>query len=134
MRSTAPPRERAVAVKRWLTGAVLLATATVGFAANLDFLRNTPITYMWNTDRKSLNAAAQNALNTKKDGESLSWSNAGTGNPVSITGSITPHDTSTNGPRTCRKATLVLNAKGQTQTWTPTVCKEGSEPWKILKQ
>ncbi|HTI16389.1 MAG TPA: hypothetical protein VL598_01860, partial [Trinickia sp.] len=86
MRSTAPPRERAVAVKRWLTGAVLLATATVGFAANLDFLRNTPITYMWNTDRKSLNAAAQNALNTKKDGESLSWSNAGTGNPVSITG------------------------------------------------
>jgi surface antigen len=89
---------------------------------------------MRDPDRKALNEAAQTALNTKKDGESLTWSNAGTGNPVSVAGTVTPHDTTKNGSRTCRKATLVATAKGQTQTWTPTVCKENGGPWKIIRQ
>ncbi|WP_232624439.1 RT0821/Lpp0805 family surface protein [Paraburkholderia ginsengisoli] len=118
----------------WLAGAALLAGATPGHAANLNFLKDTPVSYMKEADRKALNDAAQVALEKKQDGESLKWSNAGTGNSVSITGTITPHDTSKQGDRTCRKATLVAMAKGQTQSWTPTVCKNGSGPWKILKQ
>jgi surface antigen len=118
----------------WIAGAALLAGATVGQAANLNFLKDTPISYMKDADRKALNEAAQIALETKQDGESLKWSNAGTGNSVSITGTITPDSTSKKGDQTCRTATLVAIAKGQTQSWTPTVCKQGSGPWKILKQ
>jgi surface antigen len=119
---------------RCIVGAALLVGATCGHATNLNFLKDTPISYMKDADRKALNNAAQVALETKKDGESLEWSNAGTGNSVSITGTVTPHATTKEGDRTCRTATLVAIAKGQTQSWTPTVCKQGSGPWKILKQ
>jgi surface antigen len=117
-----------------MVAAALLAGATLGHASNLNFLKNTPISYMKDGDRKALNDAAQVALETKKDGESLEWSNAGTGNSVSITGTVTPHATTKEGNKTCRTATLVAIAKGQTQSWTPTACKEGSGPWKILRQ
>jgi surface antigen len=120
--------------QRGIAGVALLACATLGHAANLNFLQDTPISYMKDADRKALNDAAQVALETKKDGESLAWSNAGTGNSVSIQGTVTPHDTSKDGDRTCRTTTLVAMAKGQTQSWTPTVCKQGSGPWKILRK
>lgn len=114
--------------------ATLLVGVTFCHATNLNFLKDTPITYMRDADRKALNHAAQIALETKEDDESFPWSNAGTGNPVSISGTITPHGTTKQGDRTCRTATLVAIAKGQTQSWTPTVCKQGSGLWKILKQ
>lgn len=118
----------------WIAGAALLPGATLSHASNLNFLRNTPITYMRAADRQALNSAAQVTLDTKKDGESLNWSNAGTGNPVSISGTVTPQSTTKEGDKTCRTVTLVANAKGQTQSWTPTACKQGSGPWKILRQ
>ncbi|HEY2019961.1 RT0821/Lpp0805 family surface protein [Paraburkholderia sp.] len=111
-----------------------MAGAASSQAANLNFLKDTPITYMRDADRKALNAAGQNALETGKDGETFRWSNAGTGNPVVIGGTVTPHDTTKQADRTCRRATLVATAKGQTQSWTPTVCKTGDGPWKILRQ
>ena len=73
-------------------------------------------------------------LETGKDGESFRWSNAGTGNPVQIGGTVTPHDTTKEGERSCRRVTLVATAKGQQQSWTPTACKTGDAPWKILRQ
>jgi surface antigen len=119
---------------RCIVGAALLVCATFGQATNLNFLKDTPVSYMKDADRKALNQAAQVALETRKDGESLEWSNAGTGNSVSITGTVTPQTTTKEGDRTCRTATLVAMAKGQTQSWTPKVCKQGSGPWKIIKQ
>jgi surface antigen len=119
---------------RWIAGAMLLAGTTFSHAANLNFLKDTPVSYMKEADRRALNEAAQIALETKKDGESLPWSNAGTGNSVQITGTITPHDTPMSGDKSCRTVTLVAIAKGQTQSWTPTVCKQGSGPWKIIRQ
>ncbi|WP_246217397.1 RT0821/Lpp0805 family surface protein [Paraburkholderia panacisoli] len=119
---------------RCIVGAALLVGATFGHATNLNFLKDTPVSYMRDADRKALNSAAQVALDTKKDGESLEWSNAGTGNSVSITGTVTPQTTTKEGDRTCRTATLVAMAKGQTQSWTPKVCKQGSGPWKIIRQ
>ncbi|MGF6415390.1 RT0821/Lpp0805 family surface protein [Paraburkholderia sp. MM5482-R1] len=121
-------------ITQWLAAAALLASPMLCDAANLNFLKDTPITYMRQADRKALNDAAQKALDTKKDGESYEWSNAGTGNSVSIKGTVTPQDTTKDGDRTCRTATLTAVAKGQTQTWTPIVCKTGNGPWKILKQ
>jgi surface antigen len=128
-----PTRSLARLFVRCVTGVALLAVSAGSVASNLNFLKDTPISFMREADRKALNDAAQKALE-KKDGEVVPWSNAGTGNPVAINGTITPHDTSTKGDRTCRTTTLVANAKGQTQSWTPTVCKTAGGPWKILRK
>ncbi len=128
-----PTRSLAHLFVRCMTGATLLVVSAGSVASNLNFLKDTPISFMREADRKALNDAAQQALE-KKDGEVVPWSNAGTGNPVAINGTITPHDTSTKGDRTCRTTTLVANAKGQTQSWTPTVCKTAGGPWKILRK
>jgi len=98
-------------------------------AANLGFLNHTPITYMKQRDLQALNNAAHSALDTKQDGESLDWNNEGAGNPVAIKGTVTPLDTNKNGERTCRKLTMVVQAKGQTQTWAPAVCKPDGGKW-----
>lgn len=122
---------------RGLPGRVLaglLLSCTCAHAANLNFLKDTPISYMKPADRKALNRAAQEALDTKKDGQSIKWNNNGTGNTVHIEGTVTPRDTVKRDGGTCRKVTLVAVAKGQTQTWTPTACKKGGAEWRIEKQ
>lgn len=116
-----------------LFGALVLA-CTFAHATNLNFLKDTPISYMKPADRKALNRAAQDVLDTKKDGESVRWSNEGTGNSVRIAGTVTPRDTVKRAGRTCRKVTLTAVAKGQTQSWTPTACKQDGGDWKIEKQ
>ncbi|SAK45188.1 hypothetical protein AWB78_00589 [Caballeronia calidae] len=120
-----------------LTGGVLATlflSCTCAQAANLNFLKDTPISYMKPADRKALNRAAQQALDTKKDGETAKWSNEGTGNTVPIEGTVTPRDTVQREGETCRKVTITAVAKGQTQTWTPTACKKGGAEWQIKKQ
>jgi len=114
--------------------AALLALSTGATAANLGFLNNTPITYMKQRDLQALNNAAQTALNTKQDGESLDWDNKGTGNTVPINGTVTPHETFESDGLKCRKVTLIAQAKGQTQTWTPVACKGSDGKWKLKKQ
>jgi surface antigen len=116
-----------------LAGCVLLASGAAQ-AANLGFLNNTPITYMKQRDLQALNKAAHTALDTKQDGELLDWNNEGAGNPVAVNGTLTPSDTDKKGDRTCRKLTMVAHAKGQTQTWAPTICKTDGGKWALLKQ
>lgn len=120
---------REVAVSTALMGCSALATA-----ANLGFLMDTPISYMKQRDLQKLNEAAQTALDTKQDGESLDWNNAGTGNSVLVKGTITPSDTTKDGNQTCRKVGIIAQAKGQTQTWTPIACRGGTDKWKLKKQ
>jgi surface antigen len=124
---------------RGIAGSVSAALAlscacTCAYAANLNFLKDTPVSYMKPADRQALNRAAQQALDTKKDGESLKWNNDGTGNTVHIEGTVTPRDTVKSEGQTCRKVTLVAVAKGQTQTFSPTACKQGGGEWRIKKQ
>ena len=116
-----------------IASCVVLASGAA-HAANLGFLNNTPITYMKQRDLQALNNAAHSALDTKQDGESLDWNNEGARNSVAINGTITPSDTKKDGDRTCRKLTMVAHAKGQTQTWAPTVCKTDGGKWALLKQ
>lgn len=117
-----------------IAGTVLLAASGTAFASNLGFLRNTPISHMRQRDLQVLNDAARVALDTKKDGESLDWNNQGTRNSVQINGTVTPHDTVKDGDQTCRKITLVAVARGQTQSWTPTVCRKGKSQWELQRQ
>ncbi|SAK71860.1 hypothetical protein AWB76_04513 [Caballeronia temeraria] len=131
-----PIRDRALAHASVLTitAAALVAVSAAASAANLGFLNDTPISYMKQRDLQALNNAAQVALNTKKDGESLDWDNKGAGNPVPINGTVTPQESFESGGLKCRKITLVAHAKGQTQTWMPTACKQSDGKWKLKKQ
>jgi surface antigen len=116
-------------------GSLLLGGAIGAQAANLGFLNDTPISYMKQRDLQALNKAASAALESNKNGESSDWNNQGTGNPVSIKGTVTPHESFEESGRTCRKVTLVAVAKGQTQSWTPTACKpSGGGKWQLKKQ
>jgi surface antigen len=117
----------------FVASCVLLAGGAAQ-AANLGFLSDTPITYMKQRDLQALNKAAHTALDTKQDGESVDWSNEGAGNPVAINGTITPSDTDKKDDRACRKLTMVAHAKGQTQSWAPTICKTDGGSWALLKQ
>ncbi|WP_044041442.1 RT0821/Lpp0805 family surface protein [Caballeronia insecticola] len=131
-----PIQHRAYARASFLTmaAAALIVASAQAEAANLGFLNNTPITYMKQRDLQALNNAAQIALNTKQDGESLDWDNKGAGNSVPINGTVTPQSTFDEGGVKCRKVMLVAHAKGQTQTWTPTACKASDGKWKLKKQ
>jgi surface antigen len=129
-----PSRAMARVSVQSIAACALLATIGMAHAANLGFLNNSPISYMKQADLQALNKAARTALDTKQDGESLDWNNQGTGNSVAITGTVTPQSTEKNGEQTCRKIQLVANAKGQTQTWMPTACKEGAGKWQLKKQ
>jgi hypothetical protein len=112
-----------------------LALCTIAAnAANLGFLSDTPISYMKERDLKVLNKSVGIALNTKADRESLAWSNDGTGNPVEIRGTITPSNTVKDEATTCRTVTIVAQAKGQTQTWSPVACQAAREKWRLKKQ
>ncbi|MCC8404344.1 hypothetical protein LJ655_21080 [Paraburkholderia sp. MMS20-SJTN17] len=113
---------------------VSLAESGTAFAINLGFLRNTPISVMRQRDLQVLNDAARLALDTKEDGESLDWDNHGTRNPVRIEGTVTPRDTVKEGDQTCRKITLVAVARGQSQSWTPTVCGKGNGQWELQQR
>jgi surface antigen len=116
------------------TAGTLVAVSATAGAANLGFLNNTPITYMKQRDLQALNNAAQKALDTKQDGESLDWDNKGAGNTVPINGTVTPQNSFESDGMKCRKITLIAHAKGQTQTWTPIACKAGDGKWKLKKQ
>jgi len=117
-----------------LSAASLLLGAAIGAqAANLGFLNDTPITYMKQRDVDSIKHAVVSALDEKKDGESLTWVNEGTGNSVKIDANITVDSTSTDGGRTCRSLVVALNAKGQSMNLRPNFCKEGGA-WKLQKR
>ncbi|MEX3785536.1 hypothetical protein [Paraburkholderia sp. BR14374] len=112
---------------------LLLGAAIGGQAANLAFLNDTPITYMKQRDNDSIKHAVMSALNDRKDGDSFTWVNDGTGNSVKIDATITMDSTSTDGGRTCRILGVVLNAKGQSMNLRPNFCKVGGA-WQLQKR
>ncbi|WP_144137948.1 RT0821/Lpp0805 family surface protein [Paraburkholderia sp. BCC1884] len=115
-------------------GCLLLGSAFGAQAANLGFLNDTPISYMKQRDIDSVKKAVFAALNDKKDGESTTWVNEGTGNSVKIDANITVASTAKDGDRTCRDLGVVLNAKGQSMNLRPQFCKQGSGNWVLQKK
>jgi surface antigen len=115
-------------------GSLLLGAAVGAQAANLGFLNDTPISYMKQRDIDSVKAAVFSALNQKKDGESATWVNEGTGNSVKIDATITVASSASDGARTCRELAVELRAKGQSMNLRPQFCKEGSGNWQLQKK
>ncbi len=114
-------------------GALVTASAGV-FAANLGFLNNTPIT-LKQRDLQALNRAAQVALDTKQDGESMDWNNKGRRQ----LGTDRRHGDAARQFRSTRHEVPQdharrARAKGQMQTWSPSACKHSDGKWQLLKQ
>ncbi|WP_233885679.1 hypothetical protein [Paraburkholderia flagellata] len=112
----------------------LLFSLHTASAANLEFLHDTPLSYLTQKDIDSVKRAVITALNSKSDGESSEWTNDGLGNSVKIDATLTPHDTSKTGNRTCRLVNVVLNAKGQSVNLHPRYCRTGGAQWQLQKK
>ena len=115
-------------------GSLLLGAAIGAQAANLSFLNDTPMSYMKPRDIESIKAAVASALNEKKDGESSTWVNEGTGNSVKIDATISVASTATDGGRTCREVGVELHAKGQSMNLRPQFCRQGGGTWQLQKK
>lgn len=110
--------------------ALLLAGgASVAGAANLGFLRDTPISRMRQADFDSLTQAVRAAVDEKQDGESTTWTNEGLRNSVRVEATITPTKTDKDGDRTCRAMEVVISARQQSMTLRPRFCREGAGAW-----
>ncbi|WP_153099754.1 hypothetical protein [Paraburkholderia hayleyella] len=117
-----------------VTAGLLLAGVCSAQAANLGFLNDTPISYMKQRDVDSIKVAVFHALDKKQDGEADKWNNDDTRNSVRIDATITPQDTTTDGDRTCRVATVVLEAKGQLMRLNPQFCRQDHGKWQLQKK
>ncbi|CAM2139319.1 MULTISPECIES: hypothetical protein [Paraburkholderia] len=103
-------------------------------ASNLNFLNDTPISYMKPRDMESIKGALVQVLNTSKDAETTGWTNAQTGNSVRIDATMTPETTVHDGAKTCRSVTINLLAKGQSMTLHPVFCGTGGRDWSLQKR
>lgn len=111
-----------------------LGNAVTAGAGNLDFLNDTPMSYIKKPDIDSLKRALVEVLNTRKDGETSQWTNEGTGNVVEITATMTPESTRQEEAKTCRRVSVVLSAKGQSMDLHPQFCGTGKMDWKLTKR
>lgn len=119
---------------RILFGTALLVNVGSAWCSNLNFLDNTPISYMTQAEINSLQKAALNTLNSKSDGESMHWTNHGSGNSVAVDATLTPDQTETSGAKTCRYVRVLLNAKGQSMNLHPRYCRIGGAQWQLQKK
>ncbi|WP_246024985.1 hypothetical protein [Paraburkholderia dinghuensis] len=110
--------------------AVLVSTSVcAAHAANLAFLRDTPVAAMTQQDNAALQKVLRESLDQKADGESTQWSSHGLRRGVRVDATITPDRTTHDGTRTCRETSVVLNSRGQSMTLRPHFCREGSGEW-----
>ncbi|SEJ81348.1 hypothetical protein SAMN05192539_101941 [Paraburkholderia diazotrophica] len=114
--------------------ALLLCSMASAEASNLNFLKDTPMSYIKKRDMDSIKSALVEVLNTKNDGETTRWINEGTGNSVKIDAAMTPESTSHEGEKTCRRVSVVLSAKGQSMILRPNFCGTGKTDWSLQQR
>ena len=119
---------------RAMSAAALLFNVVAAHASNLNFLNDTPLSYVKPRDIDSIKRAITDVLNTKSDGEFSQWTNADTGNSVKMDAMMTPSDTSHDGNKTCRHVAVVLSAKGQSMNLHPVFCRTGKTDWALQKR
>lgn len=132
----ASPMTDAFRLGRVLLGVTLgcaCGFVSMAHAQNLGFLHDSPISFMKQKDMASLTTALDEALDKNADGQTSEWSNQGLGNPVPITGSITPKDALEDNGLNCRHLAVRLSARNQEQNWQPLYCKT-AQGWKIQKR
>jgi hypothetical protein len=114
--------------------ALLLAGMPVAEASNLNFLNDTPMSYIKKPDIDSIKHALIEVLNKTKDGETTRWTNEGTGNSVKIDATMVPENTNQEGKKMCRRVSVVLTAKGQSMNLHPLFCGTSPTDWTLQKR
>jgi surface antigen len=115
-----------------MAAALVGASASAAHAANLAFLRDTPVAAMTSQDNDALRKVLRDALDHKADGEPAQWS-TGPSRGIPVNATVTPDHTTHDGNRTCREAAVVLNSRGQSMTLRPHFCRDGSGDWVFQK-
>jgi len=114
--------------------ALLLAGIPVAEASNLDFLNDTPISYIKKADIDSMKRVLVEVFNKKKNGETTRWTNEGTGHSVKIDAIKIPDSTSQEGKKTCRRVSVVPTAKGQSMDLHSAFCGTTQADWTLQKR
>lgn len=131
-----PKREYVLLTRCVRVALLVLLSANMGAAeaSNLNFLNDTPMSYIKKRDIESIKSALVEVLNTRKDGETSRWTNEGTGNSVQINATMTPESTDHEGEKTCRRVSIILTAKGQSMDLHPGFCGMGKTDWTLQKR
>ena len=107
------------AIAGTIAGTLLGAALGSSIGASLD-----------NADMAAYNTASQRALETGQPGETLPWSNPGSGN----SGTVTPSNyyQNANG-QYCREFTQKINVGGKVQQGQGTACRQPDGTWRIVQ-
>jgi hypothetical protein len=95
-------------------------------ALNLDFLRDTPVMYLTDTDKKMQRDAALFVLEQAEPDAAREWRNPMTGYSGRIEGQ---GDLISDDGLQCRKLKIVVNAKGGESVFVLPLCKNAKGEW-----
>lgn len=107
-------------------GAATLLMSTALPAADLNFMRDTPMTYLTDADRKLQREAALSVLEHERANAVREWSNPATGASGRIEGQ---GDLIADDGLRCRKIRIVAQAKGAESVFALPVCKDTKGQW-----
>jgi hypothetical protein len=105
---------------------VLCAIPSVTVALHLDFLRDTPVTYLTDADKKLQREAALFVLEHAEANASREWHNPGTGFSGRIEGQ---GDLISDDGLHCRKLKIIVHAKGGESVFALPLCKGTNGEW-----
>ena len=103
----------------------LLLSGSVLASANLRWLSDSPARYFTDKDWELAQAAANNALENAKDGDTVEWQNDDSG----ARGNMTPLSTAERDGRTCRELKIRSFAKKLEGGGTFEFCKQEDGRW-----
>jgi surface antigen len=108
-------------------GLLVALMAPLLMAQNTSFLSKGPIAYLTEADDELLQAAFDEALDQKADGETVEWSNPDTGHG----GSIKVLDTHEDYGTTCRTLRTATQAAGRSGGGDYRLCKAADDTWQF---
>ncbi|HEY6644956.1 RT0821/Lpp0805 family surface protein [Povalibacter sp.] len=112
-----------------MTFTLFMTVATVpGYAAGLGFLKETPLYYFGDADRKLMNEAVQAVLNDASGEAAKEWRNPRNGysGKVQGTGLFKSED-----GLDCRKLKIWMQARGVESESTYPVCRANGGDWRL---
>jgi hypothetical protein len=107
----------------------VLATALPVAAANLNFLKNAPISKFTDEDLKIFTQTRDQLLNTGKDGETREWSNPAT----KASGKIIIVKSFKRDGVPCRTLKITNRAQGLSETNPANFCQQAPQEWTLAK-
>jgi hypothetical protein len=114
--------------RRALALATLVLFASHGMAANVSFLKNSPISFFTEQDIELMMAAADDVLADDSRGAKREWKNSATGNfgQLEVLGAFKAPD-----GRLCKRLRVTNNAKAVESRATYSVCLDADGVWKV---